>query len=269
MRWICKDDIEESLNQNWRDAANMVKQELLGEADPIKRKKILNKASTSDIWRSFYELLPDNLKKKCWYCEAEDIRADMPVDHFRPKNKVQEEVGHLGYWWLALDWDNYRCACTFCNSRRVFEDTEGGKACKFPLANPKSRAFTPTDVKALKDEIPDLLDPFNPDDEKLLWFDRDGKPEPKPDASDDETRKVLNTIDIFHLHETRIVRARNKIRIDIEKAVANIREGRDVHSAKLSLRKMVRTSEKLSRAAVVYLRPHRDLAEVIEILQLD
>jgi len=143
------------------------------------------------------------------------------------------------------------------------------KACKFPLANPKSRAFTPTDVKALKDEIPDLLDPFNPDDEKLLWFDRDGKPEPKPDASDDETRKVLNTIDIFHLHETRIVRARNKIRIDIEKAVANIREGRDVHSAKLSLRKMVRTSEKLSRAAVVYLRPHRDLAEVIEILQLD
>jgi len=97
MRWICKDDIEESLNQNWRDAANMVKQELLGEADPIKRKKILNKASTSDIWRSFYELLPDNLKKKCWYCEAEDIRADMPVDHFRPKNKVQEEVGHLGY----------------------------------------------------------------------------------------------------------------------------------------------------------------------------
>ncbi|WP_322845028.1 hypothetical protein [Pseudomonas sp. B33.4] len=269
MRWICKDDIEECLTQSWRDAAEQAKHELLNAPDSATRKKILKKVTSSNIWRSFYELLPEKLRRKCWYCEAEDIRADIPVDHFRPKNKVETELEHQGYWWLAFDWENYRCACTFCNSRRIFDETKGGKACMFPLANPESRAFTPADDQALRDEIPDFLDPFNPDDEKLLWFDRDGKPEPKPEATDDETRKVLNSIDIFHLHETRIVRARNKIRIDVESAVTNIREGQNVHQAKLALRKMVRDTERLSRAAVVYLRPHRDLTEVKEILQLD
>lgn len=269
MRWICKDDIEECLTQAWRDAAEQAKQGLLDAPDSNARKKILKKAGASNIWRSFYKLLPGNLTKKCWYCEAEDIRTDIPVDHFRPKNMVESELVHQGYWWLAFDWENYRCACTFCNSRRVFDETKGGKACKFPLLNPQSRAFTPDDDQALRDEIPNFLDPFNPDDEKLLWFDRDGKPEPKPEASDEEARKVRNSIDIFHLHETRIVRARNKIRIDVEKAVTNIRDGHDILQAKMALRKMVRDTEKLSRAAVVYLRPHRDLAEVNEILQLD
>jgi uncharacterized protein (TIGR02646 family) len=269
MRWICKDDIEECLTKAWRDKAEAAKNELLAASNSEERKKILKRVASSDVWRSFYELLPDNLKKKCWYCEAEEIRSDMPVDHFRPKNKVEEECGHEGYWWLAFDWKNYRCACTFCNSRRNFEETEGGKACKFPLVNPTRRAFTLADAQALQEEIPDFLDPFDPDDEKLLWFDEDGMPEPKPDASPDEQRKVENSIDIFHLHETRIVRARNKIRIDVEKEVAKIREGRNVRDAKITLRKMVRDTEKLSRAAVVYLRAHRDLAEVKEILQLD
>ena len=112
------------------------------------------------------------------------------------------------------------------------------------------------------------MDPFDPDDEKLLWFDNDGKPEPKPDATVDEERKVLNSIDIFHLHETRINRARNKVRIDIEKEVAKIRKGQDVREAKSTLRRMVLDTEKLSRAAVVYLRAHRDLVEVRDILQL-
>jgi len=269
MRWICKDDIEECLSQAWRDAANLAQQALLNEQDPIKRKAILNKAASADIWRSFYELLPENFRKKCWYCEIDDIRADMPVDHFRPKNKVEDDKEHPGYWWLAYTWDNYRCACTFCNSRRIFDETEGGKACKFPLSNPGSRAFTPNDFQLLTSEIPDLLDPFNPDDEKLLWFDRDGKPEPKPGATVDECRKVKNSIDIFHLHETRIVRSRNKIRIEVENFVTKIRQGQDVHQAKIALRKMVRNTERLSRAAIVYLRPHRDLPEVTEILQID
>lgn len=269
MRWICKDDIEECLTKAWRDIAEQAKQDLLNEPDVKERKKILEKAASSNVWRTFYDLLPDNMKKKCWYCEAEDIRADMPVDHFRPKNKVEAELNHQGYWWLAFNWDNYRCACTFCNSRRIFDETVGGKACKFPLANPESRAFIPADVQALHAEIPDFLDPFNPDDEKLLWFDLDGKPEPKPEATEGECRKVQNSIDIFHLHEIRIVRARNKIRINIEREVAKIRQGLDVNQAKLNLRKMVRDTEKLSRAAVVYLRLHRDLAEVKEILQLD
>lgn len=78
-----------------------------------------------------------------------------------------------------------------------------------------------------------------------------------------------NSIDIFHLHETKIVRARNKIRIEVESLIKKIRDNTDVQAAKISLRKMVRDSEKLSRAAIVYMRAHRDLAEVKEILKLD
>lgn len=269
MRWICKDDIEEILTQIWRDAAARAKEDLLNAPDQQARKNILKRGASSEIWRSYYELLPENLKKKCWYCEAEEIRSDMPVDHFRPKNRVDESSEHNGYWWLAFDWENYRCACTFCNSRRNFEETEGGKACKFPLFNPESRAFSPEDEELLRQEQPDFLDPFNPDDEKLLWFDNDGIPMSKPDCTADESRKVNNSIDIFHLHETRIVRARNKIRIEIEKQVKKIRNGENISDAKLILRKMVRDTEKLSRSAVVYLRAHRDLQEVKEILQLD
>ena len=104
---------------------------------------------------------------------------------------------------LAFDWENYRCACTYCNSRRVFEETEGGKACRFPIVDPATRAYSPEND--LQNEQPDILDPFDPDDWKLLWFDLDGKPEAKPEATEDEQRKVSNTVEIFHLHESRIV----------------------------------------------------------------
>lgn len=269
MRWICKDEIEECLTQNWRDMATKAKAELMAAPDQKTRKAILKKNASSDVWREFYNILPDSLKKKCWYCEADDIRSDMPVDHFRPKNKVEEECEHDGYWWLAFDWDNYRCACTLCNSRRNFEESQGGKACRFPLENPEQRAFSPEDQDKLRNERPSFLDPFNPDDEKLLWFDNDGLPMPKPDAGEQQARKVLNSIDIFHLHETRIVRARNKIRLEIEKQVKQIRDNNNAQDAKRALKRMVRDTEKLSRAAVIYLRVHRELPEIKEILSLD
>jgi uncharacterized protein (TIGR02646 family) len=269
MRWICKDDIAESLSQVWRDMAKQAKAELVAASDEEERKAILKRLASSKVWRDFYNLLPDRLKRKCWYCEAEEIRSDMPVDHFRPKNKVEDENQHNGYWWLAFDWENYRCACTFCNSRRKFDETQGGKACRFPLENPEQRAFTPDDHNKLNNERPCLLDPFNPDDEKLLWFDNDGLPMPKPDANEKQKLKVENSIDIFHLHETRIVRARNKLRLEVEEQVRKIRNNDDIQSAKAKLKSMVRDTEKLSRAAIVYLRAHRELPEVKDILSLD
>lgn len=269
MRWICKDEIEECLTEAWRNMAQQAKAELLAAPDQQARKVILQKLSSSNVWREFYNLLPEALKKKCWYCETDEIRSDMPVDHFRPKNKVEDAESHDGYWWLAFDWGNYRCACTFCNSRRVFEETKGGKACRFPLENPEQRAFGPEDHQNLSNERPYFLDPFNPDDEKLLWFDNDGLPVPRPDAGAGQKVKVENTIEIFHLHESRIVRARNKVRIEVEEQVRKIRDNDGVQAAKGKLRRMVKDSEKLSRAAVVYLRAHREIQEVKDILNLD
>lgn len=269
MRWICKDEIEECLTQAWKDMADQANAELIAAPDEEARKAILKRVASSNIWREFYRLLPEPLKRKCWYCEAEEIRSDMPVDHFRPKNKVEDDKQHDGYWWLAFDWQNYRCACTFCNSRRVFDDTEGGKACRFPLENPDERAFTPADQNKLNNERPYFLDPFNPDDEKLLWFDNDGLPLAKSSATVEQQTKVQNSIEIFHLHESRIVRARNIVRLEVERQVRKIKTNDNVQEAKTKLRRMVRDTEKLSRAAVVYLRAHRELPEVKDILNLD
>ncbi len=273
MRWICKEDIEECLTEQWRQSAQEALTAIIAAQTPQERKDILKKAASTQVWRDFYNRLPDNLKKKCWYCEAEEIRSDMPVDHFRPKNNVEDEIGHEGYWWLAFDWENYRCACTHCNSRRNFEETQGGKACHFPLVNSSKRAYGPEDN--YKQEKPDFLDPFDPDDWKLLWFDNDGKPVAIPNADDGQQRKVKNSIDIFHLHETKIVRKRNQVRINVEKTVKQLKEAEAdgnndlLCQAKLALRKMVRETEMHSRAAIVYLRAYRELASVKEILQLD
>lgn len=269
MRWICKDEIEECLTQAWRDMADQAKAELIAAPDEETRKAILKRVASSNVWRDFYNLLPDSLKRKCWYCEAEEIRSDMPVDHFRPKSKVEDDKQHDGYWWLAFDWENYRCACTYCNSRRVFDETSGGKACRFPLENPEERAFSPADLVKLSNERPYFLDPFNPDDEKLLWFDNDGLPIAKPSATVEQQIKVKNSIEIFHLHESKIARARNKVRLEVERQVRKIKDDDDVQAAKATLRRMVKDTEKLSRAAVVYLRAHREIPEVKDILNLD
>lgn len=269
MRWICKDDIEAELNAAWRKRASDALTSISAAASQADRKKILKKESSAKIWRDYYDLLPANLKKKCWYCEAEEIRSDMPVDHFRPKGNVEDDNAHEGYWWLAFDWENYRCACTFCNSRRNIEETKGGKGCRFPLVNPEGRAYLPTNPIA--EEAPDLLDPFEQDDEKLLWFDDDGYPEPRHESTEDEERKVSNSIDIFHLHETKIVRKRNDIRIKIDRQIEKLKNGSvsEARRAKTELKKMVRDTEMLSRAAIVYLRSYRTLSEVKEILNLD
>lgn len=269
MRWICKDDIEACLKQAWRDMAENAKNELMTAPNSEVRKKILKREASSNVWRDFFKLLPETLNKKCWYCESEEIRSDKAIDHFRPKNKVEDEKLHEGYWWLAFDWENYRCACTFCNSRRVFDETQGGKSCRFPLENPEGRAFTPEDRDKLRNERPNFLDPFNSDDEKLLWFDNDGVPEPKPEATDGQKEKVGNSIEIFHLHETRLVRARNNVRLEVEAQVKKIKEKDNVTEAKSKLKKMVRDTERFSRTAIVYLRAHRELPEIKEILRLD
>lgn len=273
MRWVCKDDIESCLTAKWREAAQDALLELTDAEGCDKRKVILNKKSSATIWREYFELLNEGMKKKCWYCEAEDIRSDNPVDHFRPKNKVEDDTTHEGYWWLAFDWENYRCACTYCNSRRVTAESDGGKACRFPIVDSTTRAYSPECT--LHDEQVDFLDPFDSDDWKLLWFDLDGKPEAKPEATVDEQRKVNNTVDIFHLHEARLVRARNNIRLAVDREIKKIKSAEDrgdrvaLGEAKNALRKMVRDTEKLSKAAIVYLRQHRELDVVKDILQLD
>lgn len=266
MRWICKEDVEESLNADWRDSVEAALGTLNGKATGSERKAYLNSAAASAIWRSFYLNLPEVLTRKCWYCEAEEIRSDMPVDHFRPKGKVEECSAHEGYWWLAFDWENYRCACTYCNSKRNFEETTGGKGCHFPIFDEASRATCPE--QDFNDERPALLDPCDPDDERLLWFDTDGVPEAINGANHEEVTKVENSKKIFHLHQSKICRKRNRIRLEVQRYVTDLGsvDAPTVLRAKNSLRRMIRDTEMLSRAAFVYLCQHRHIPEVENIL---
>lgn len=266
MRWICKEDIEESLKAEWRKSAADALVDLNAKVTLDDKKAYLRSQKAIGIWRSFYNNLPDGFKNKCWYCEAEEIRSDMPVDHFRPKGKVEESAHHEGYWWLAFDWTNYRCACTFCNSRRNFEETQGGKGCHFPIFNEAGRATSSADN--YNDEQPAILDPCNPEDDRLIWFDSDGVPEPISGANNEEVQKVNNSKEIFHLHESKICRKRNTIRINVQRHVKNLNSSdqQTVLSAISSLRRMIRDTEMLSRAAFVYLSQHRQIDAVENIL---
>lgn len=266
MRWICKDIIEENLSAEWRQSATDALAILNAKANLTEKKTFLRSARASRIWRSFLEGLPERFTNKCWYCEAEEIRSEMPVDHFRPKGKVEEDAQHEGYWWLAFDWENYRCACARCNSVRNLEETQGGKGCHFPIFNEEDRATSSADDYHC--EEPALLDPCDPDDDRLIWFDSDGLPEPIGSANAEQAQKVNNSKIIFHLHETKICRKRNKIRLDIKRHVDDLSSAdrQTVLSAKASLRRMISDTEMLSRAAFVYLSQHRQNDEVENIL---
>lgn len=266
MRWICRDHVEESLNAEWRQSAADALATLNAKATLEDKKAYLRSSQASNIWRTFYDRLPERLKNKCWYCETGDIRSDMPVDHFRPKGKVEESECHEGYWWLAFDWENYRCACTLCNSKRNFEETQGGKGCHFPLFNEANRANLPADN--YHNEEPAILDPCDPDDDRLIWFDTDGKPEPIASADDAQAQKVNNSVEVFHLHETKICRKRNGIRLNIQKYVKDLdsQDRQTILNAKSKLRLMISETEQLSRAAFVYLSQHRNITAVEQIL---
>ena len=56
---------------------------------------------------------------KCAYCETVYAsNAPVDVEHFRPKGAVEGDVGHSGYWWLAMAWANLLPSCIDCNRRR-------------------------------------------------------------------------------------------------------------------------------------------------------
>lgn len=127
---------------------------------------------------------------KCAYCES-DYAAQAPVDieHYRPKSGVEDAPGHMGYWWLAMDWANLLPSCIDCNRRRyqlLPDPTSGaladlarsadtalktGKETAFPVYA-GTRAFglsaDPDAETAL--ERPYLLDPCRDDPAAHLTF---------------------------------------------------------------------------------------------------
>ena len=99
---------------------------------------------------------------KCCYCERKrDEKRDSDVEHFRPKARVEGAGNHLGYWWLAYNWENLLIACKTCN--------EEYKKSKFPLKDESKRAYT--EKSDIDKEEPIMINPLKEDPELLINYD--------------------------------------------------------------------------------------------------
>ncbi len=117
--------------------------------------------------------------------------------------------------------ENYRYSCSYCNSRRVAENSSGGKQDHFPLLNPDQRAWTPENDLGL--ERPELLDPCDPDDPKLLTFIETGAAhETHQDPAAVERRRARTSIELYHLNHIEVKRERKRLAIIIRNKVEDI-----------------------------------------------
>lgn len=179
------------------------------------------------LWSNVKDRYRDLNHGKCWYC---DTRVDLgEIDHYRPKNKVEENKSHSGYWWLAFEWRNWRYACERCN-KKLTDPITGivkGKGTRFPLVDGETYRVSDESEYAsyedLLDEDPLLLDPTRPGDALLLTFTRDGLPKPVTDDQQSwEFRRADTSISVYHLDHSILQRKRREIYLKIHKRVHDV-----------------------------------------------
>lgn len=165
----------------------------------------------SDVWRELKKPLKLLSHDKCYYCEMIQERSDGTVDHFRPKKK---------YPWSAFKSENYRFACTYCNSRRMDEENErtGGKGENFPLLDENKRASCCAEEAA---ESPILIDPCKPNEPGFLDFDETGMPIPAYSEGEHAIRhkRAAVSIRLYHLDHADLVDRRKTLAIEIGRKV--------------------------------------------------
>lgn len=145
--------------------------------------------------RAVKDLLVKVHHSKCCYCEKKFSRANLHVEHYRPKSGVRQSLGQTkdelpGYYWLAYRWDNLLLSCHDCNNLC--------KGTYFPLSNPKQRARW--HVNDLGKERPLFIDPAGQNPRKHIRFDHDA---PKSD-----TPQGRMTIDGLRLRRTELTEDR-------------------------------------------------------------
>ena len=201
MRFVDPERLEALIDGQWLQDAKIATAKIVEAVDPEVRSEELKRSAA--LWQHLKPYMKRVMDGKCWYCETKDSRSDNAVDHFRPKST---------YWWLALQYENLRFACTFCNSRRRDSeyDTEGGKQDSFPLVDEGNRAKAPLDPLAR--EVPLLLDPCQHRDPEVIWFDETGLPSSNPRYEDHATvrDRVKASILLYHLDHAPLVAARRR-----------------------------------------------------------
>lgn len=230
----------------WKDKAIDAKKDSKNNISEINKR--------SNIWSAIKFNLEKLSYNKCWYCECEQIRSDNAVDHFRPKGRVSNtEPKHTGYTWLAFDYENYRYACTYCNSKRKNSDTDEteGKGDDFPLIDESQRAYKESDN--IKKEKPILLDPCKINDVKLLNFTFDGRPCPKKGLDETKLKRVTESIKIYHLDNPKLNNKRNNLALEIKQKVDEIIDFLDENPN-------IEPSESLQKDLQKFMKPENELS---------
>jgi hypothetical protein len=224
----------------------------------------LDRPARARLWQDLAPRLGVLRKGKCWYSESLNPTSDKNVDHFRPKNRVEEDPNHEGYWWLAFAPRNFRYASQWCNQRRVdrANNTSGGKSDHFPLEAHGVRAWQEGDDLEL--EEPQLLDPIDPDDWKLLTFLPDGYPTPAKPGGTPEHRRAATSIDVYHLHCKPLVNGRAAVAGTIQRIVQDLERLRPkiedpkmralYKSREIELLRAIHPDSEYSAAALAYAR---------------
>ena len=160
---------------------------------------------------------------KCWYTEVKLIGQDAPIDHFRPKAKIQPFEGHKynapladrGYFWLKNDPSNFRLCCTYANRKTG----EGGKSCFFPLTD-GSPLLTEHGTET---EETLLIDPCKYEDVALVSFMGNSVMAASTNPLD-ETR-VRVSAKIYNMDHTYIMLERARVWNSVEKTLAEYQSG--------------------------------------------
>lgn len=279
MRFIDLEDVRPLIRHLLTDL-DEAKNAVAAEADPKKRSDLVE--ALRKRWVALRPYLEEVSYKKCWYVECRNPGTDDDVDHFRPKGRVHEDPNHLGYYWLAFDWTNYRLSCHRANRWRINQESgiRGGKADHFPLIDAGTRAFSPEDDISL--EVPALIDPTDPLDPPLLTFLPNGEVGLAPERKGDPIAEAKFDASRIHLHLDwpEFVDARVMLFNRVERAIQRgQREApQDFASASSGgcapafkdaikdLRRMMRPWEEYSMAARAYVESFKHLWWVRDIV---
>ncbi len=200
--------------QKWEIKANKVTKELHEAPDIEARKEIIDR--NQKLWGELKDWLLSLSDQKCWFSEAKDCFSHWDVEHFRPKKSAKDEDGNEydGYWWLALDWQNFRI-CGNAGNRK--------KGTFFPLRRRENQGIHPN--SDLRWEDPLMLDPSDGDDPNLLFFNVEGKAIPAPGINSEwDERRVNYSIQRYNLDFTPLVEKRKIVWNDCWNHIRQYRE---------------------------------------------
>lgn len=228
----------------------------------------LNSSKFENAWTDLKAELRRLSHGKCWYCESRENRSDNAVDHFRPKSK---------YRWLAYNPNNFRFACTFCNSRRTDNVTgiTGGKGDFFPLLDPTTEA---KNLASLRHEKYTLLDPCDPYSASIITFDDEGVPKPNLTATDEDKIRVEESVRYYHLNHSELVEERKRLSLqinewikeaddyflDIKNPIASTAYGNKIKD----LCRLMQPDNPLSSFAKCIIRGHKDKVWIDSLFQM-